>query len=297
MAVSDVATMTSTDRSDELEALAQRSGLPRVGLPVPLGRYLLALWRRRHFALVLAWSRFRARNTEDRLGAGWNILRPLLQAAIYATIFGILLRNTKVRPDNYAEFVAAGVFVFTFLSGTLTSGAKAIVKDLGLVRTLRFPRAVLPVSATLIQFYAFVPAIAVLTAILVVLGNPPRVEWLLLAPALVLTSVFGFGMAFLCARLTSIGRDFLQILPFVLRVLFYTSGVIADITRIGRPGTLANELLRVNPFHVYIELFRQSLLDSRPVDATYWAWGSGWAVLALLAGFLFFWRGERGYGR
>ena len=39
-----------------------------------------------------------------------------------------------------------GVFVFQFFSNSLSGGAKAIIGNMGLVRSLHFPRAVLPIS-------------------------------------------------------------------------------------------------------------------------------------------------------
>jgi teichoic acid transport system permease protein len=283
---------------DRLEALAEATGLDRVGRPAPLGEYAREVWRRRYFAFTLAWSRYRARNTQDRLGALWNVLRPLLQAGVYAAVFGLLLRGSTAKPPNYVEFVTAGVFSFTFLSSTLTQGSKSIVGDLGLVRTLRFPRAVLPLAAALQQFYAFVPAVGVLAILLLALGNRPRPEWLLLPVAVVLMAIFGVGTAMICARVTTLVRDFSHLLPFVIRILFYVSGVIIDVRRIKIPShPFLEDVLQYNPFHVYIELVRQSLLSTHEVHGLYWQWGAIWAVGALLIGFVFFWRGEESYGR
>lgn len=284
--------------SGQLAALAEATGLDRVGRPAPLGEYSREVWRRRYFAFTLAWSRYRARNTQDRLGALWNVLRPLLQAGVYAAVFGLILRGSTAKPPNYVEFVTAGVFTFTFLGGCLTQGSKSIVGDLGLVRTLRFPRAVLPVAAALQQFYAFLPAVGVLAVLLLALGNVPRPEWLLLPVGVLLMAIFGVGISLICARVTTLVRDFSHLLPFVIRILFYVSGVIIDVRRIRSPShPWLEDLLRNNPFHVYIELIRQSLLSSHEVQMHYWRWGAIWAVGTLLVGFVFFWRGEESYGR
>jgi teichoic acid transport system permease protein len=281
-----------------LAEIAEQAGLDRVGKPARLRDYVVELWRRRYFAFTLAWSRYRARNTQDRLGAFWNVLRPLLQAGVYAAVFSLILRGSAAKPDNYIEFVTAGVFVFSFLGGCLTAGSKSIVGEIGLVRTLRFPRAVLPLAATLREVYAFLPAVAVLAVLLLLLGNAPQPEWLLLPVAVLLMACFGLGTAMFCARVTSLVRDFTQLLPFLIRIQFYVSGVIIDVRRISsQEFPIVEHLLRDNPFHVYIELVRQSLLGSHPVQATYWWWGSGWAIGALVIGFLVFWRGEESYGR
>jgi teichoic acid transport system permease protein len=302
MSVSEPSTLGAPEQTmsaEQRRALAEEAGLHPVSRRAPLGSYLRSLWGRRHFAFLLAWSRFSARNTHDRLGVLWNVLRPLLQAGVYAAVFGLLLSGSPGRPDNYVEYVTIGVFSFTFMSGALSQGAKAIVGDLGLVRTLRFPRAVLPVASVLGELYAFLPAIGVLAVLLVVLGEPPHLDWLLLPLAVLLMTVFGVGMALLCARITASVRDFTQLLPFVLRILFYLSGVIIDYSRL--PGLdaypVVRLLLEINPFHVYIDLVRQSLLADRGPQWQVWALGAGWAAVTVLVGFLFFWRGEEQYGR
>lgn len=283
---------------DRLAAIAEAAGLDRVGRPASLREYVVELWRRRFFAFILAWSRYRARNTQDRLGGAWNVLRPLLQAGVYAAVFGLILRGSSAKPPNYVEFVTAGVFVFHFLGGCLTAGSRSIVGDVGLVRTLRFPRAVLPLAATLQQFYAFLPAVGVLAVLLLALGNPPRVEWLLLPVAVLLMACFGLGISMICARITNLVRDFSNLLPFIIRILFYVSGVVIDVRRIrSEEYPVLEHVLRDNPFHVYIELVRQSLLSTHDVQLDYWLWGAGWAVGTMLVGFLFFWRGEEAYGR
>ncbi len=294
--------------------LAAEGGLRPVNELAPFGDYVRGIWQRRHFLWALASSRFSVANSQDRLGAGWNILRPLFQAAVYTVIFSILITGAK--PPNYPEYVTAGVFVYTFLSGCLISGASAVVGELGLVRSIKFPRAVLPLSGTTLNLLGFLPAIGVLAVLLLVVsafrgqvGETLSWSWLLVVPATALMTVFSAGAALLCARMTVIIRDFSQLLPFALRLMFYLSGTIVDVTRLsismatGADGRPTGELsplglvLAYEPFHVYMELVRGVLLPAQPVTLTYWVWGVVWAVLSFAVGLTFFWRGERDYGK
>src|SRR5436190_22358997 len=112
--------------------LAARYGLIRAGTRPALRAYLAALWQRRHFAWSLTLARFQATNSEDRLGLLWYGIRPLIQAAIYGVIFGLLLPKST-RPDNYVAFVVIGVFLFHYSSGCLVKGTKSIVRNISLV--------------------------------------------------------------------------------------------------------------------------------------------------------------------
>ena len=107
--------------------------------------YLRNSWRRRHFALAMPVDRFRSRNQNTILGNIWNVLNPLLTAGVYYLIFGVVL-NASRGVDNYIFWLVIGLFVFRLTQSTVMQGAVSITSKQGLVRSLRFPRVLLPVS-------------------------------------------------------------------------------------------------------------------------------------------------------
>jgi teichoic acid transport system permease protein len=288
-------------------APAVPQGLTKLGGRPTLGRYVTQLWGRRHFATELAYSRFRSQNEEDRLGIGWTVLGPLINAAVYGLIFGILLTSDK-RPANYVPYLVTGVFVFQFFSSSLSGGAKAIVGNMGLVRSLHFPRAVLPISLVAQNVFALMPMMVVLAIIVVIFGESVELSWLLVPPALLLMTMFNLGVAFIAARLTIHVRDLAQLIPFISRVLFYISGVFFSVSlTVGDKSgfaALLGKVMQFNPVHVYISLVRNSLIELDPREkaaalpmSTTWALGLAWGVGLMVVGFLYFWRAEERYGR
>nr|WP_284328228.1 hypothetical protein [Demequina litorisediminis] len=136
----------------DYEAIARDAGLERVGARPPLGEYLAEMWRRRAFATSLAKFRIQATVAENRLGLAWIVLRPLLNAALYGTIFGIILpRSTRPGDVAFIPFLVVGVFIFEFFSKSFSDGAKAITGNASLVRSLNFPRMLLPVAQIIQQ--------------------------------------------------------------------------------------------------------------------------------------------------
>ncbi len=279
--------------------LAGEGGLLPVNEIPPIGVYLRQIWQRRHFLWSLATFRFAAANSQDRLGPLWNVLRPALQAAVYATVFTLLFPGNARSIAHYPEYVTAGIFVFTYLSGCLMSGANAVVGDLGLVRTIKFPRAVLPLAGTLGNLFSFLPALAVLLVILLAFGQTPSWAWLATIPSVALLTLFTAGVALFNARMTVIIRDFTQLLPFFLRLMFYLSGIVVAVDKLkalDNHAVLA-AVLTYEPFFVYMELVRNPLLSGQMATGGYWIAGGAWALVAIVGGLLFFWRGERDYGR
>ena len=78
--------------------------------------------------------------TATALGQVWQVLTPLLNAAVFYLIFGLLVRTGR-GVTNYVAFLVVGVFVFTYTQRAVLSGSRSIAANLGLVRALHFPRA------------------------------------------------------------------------------------------------------------------------------------------------------------
>jgi teichoic acid transport system permease protein len=282
-------------------ALAAEYGLPLLGGRPKLGSYLTKLWNRRSFTVELARSRFRAANEADRLGAAWIVLLPLINALVYGLIFGFLLKGK--RPEHFIPFLVIGVFIFQFFAACLSDGAKSIISNRGLVRTVHFPRALLPIASVLQQVYALVPMVIVMCGIVLATGEPLTWRWLRVFPALALLIVFCAGVAFIAARATIHVRDIAQLIPFVTRIIFYVSGIFFSVSRLTEGYPKLELLLKANPVNVYITLVRDALLNRDReatgvgASATTWGLGIGWALVLFVVGFLFCWRAEELYGR
>jgi teichoic acid transport system permease protein len=293
---------TSTSSAASAAALAAENGLAELGGRPPLSVYLRQLWERRYFAVELARSRFRAQNEADRLGAAWIVLLPTINAAVYGLVFGVIVKSAS-RPPHFIPFLVTGVFTFAFFSGCFSDGAKSIISNRGLVRTLHFPRAVLPIASVLQQLFALGPVVLVMCLIVLISGEPLSLRWFLIVPAYFLMALFCAGVAFFAARLTIHVRDIANLIPFITRLLFYVSGIFFAVsTKFSDHGHLT-AALKANPVNVYITLVRDALLSRDRglqgvhADALTWQLGIVWGVLMFVAGFLFFWRAEGLYGR
>lgn len=279
----------------EAEALASQYGLQAISERPPLRQYIRDIWRRRALLWSLASAQAYAKNTNNYLGQVWAVLNPLLLVGAYYLIFGLLLGTTK-GIDNYVGFLTIGIFMFMYTSSALTSGSKAIVSNVNLVRALRFPRAILPFTVILREFLINTPAFLVLVVLMFVTGETPQVKWLLFPLALVMTSLVNLGLALLSARLVNAVRDVANLIPVTVRLLRYVSGVFFSIKGYAG-GSIWGHLLAFQPVALSLEVTRQSLLSESTVEWNYWLGMAAWALLLPLVGFILFWRAEARYGR
>jgi teichoic acid transport system permease protein len=283
--------------SRQAAELADRHGLDRVGETLPLRRYLLETWRRRSFMSAFAHAGVTSANSRKRLGQAWLVINPLLNAAVYFLIFGVIL-NTSRGVDNFIAFLTIGVFLFTYLQRCVSAGAGAITGNLGIVRSFHFPRAVLPLSLTYRQVITLGPTLVVMLIICLITGERPTWQWLALIPVLVLLTAFSAGLAMIAGRLNTSVQDFSNLLPFILRVWLYASGVFYSIDRFSSTWPdWAKDVLTYQPGGVYLEAARWSLMEGYQIAPLTWAFAAGWAIMVLPLGVWVFYRGERSYGR
>lgn len=276
--------------------IAPAPGLQRAGARLPIDEYTSRLWHRRWFINAYASASNSVGYQDSFLGQAWQLLTPLLNIAVYYLVFGLLLQTSRGVP-NFIAFLTVGVFVFAFCTTSLTSGARAITSNLGLVRALQFPRAVLPLSTTLVALLQLLYSLVVMIPILLLSGEPITWHWLELIPAIGLQSMFCLGLGFVAARLGAKIPDTAQVLPFVARMWMYTSGVMYSVAvfTANEPSWVAT-VLNLNPGTVYLKLARNALLTGNPVTATDWLVAVLWAVGLLSTSYLYFWRGEEEYG-
>lgn len=271
-------------------------GLQRAGARLPVEEYTRRLWLRRWFVIAYASSTNGVGYERSFLGQAWQVLTPLLNIVVYYLIFGLLL-NTNRGVPNYIAFLSVGVFLFSFCQSSLVAGSKAITDNLGLVRALQFPRAVLPISTTLVALMQLLYSLIVMVPILLLSGVFPALRWAQLVPAIALQSLFCLGLAFTVARIGARIPDTTQLLPFVARVWMYMSGVMYSVQVFtqGHPQWIQT-ILTINPGYVYLQLARHALLGGNGVTLQTWLIAAAWAVGTLATGFLYFWRGEEEYG-
>ncbi|WP_328535678.1 ABC transporter permease [Streptomyces sp. NBC_00344] len=282
--------------------LAGKYGLSVSGARPGLFAYARQLWGRRHFILAFSQAKLMAQYSQAKLGQVWQVATPLLNAAVYYLIFGLILHSGRgMSHAVFIPFLVTGVFVFTFTQSSVMAGVRAISGNLGLVRALHFPRASLPISFALQQLQQLLFSMIVLVIVAMAFGSYPSLAWLMVIPALALQFVFNTGLALVMARLGSKTPDLAQLMPFIMRTWMYSSGVMFSITVMlaGKPSWIAN-VLQYNPAAVYMDLVRYSLIDGygpANLPAHVWFAALFWAVFMGAVGFVYFWKAEERYGR
>jgi teichoic acid transport system permease protein len=272
-------------------AQARAAGLREMSTRPPFARYLQMLWSRREFALLVPLGDLRQRNMDTVFGGLWHVLNPLFQAAIYYLLFGVIL-GQRGGIENYPAWLIVGLFTFGFTQKTVQSAARAIVSKVAMLRSLNFPAGILPISVNISELLAHLPAVLVMLVIVGVTGARPTLLWLFVPLVVIVQLIMNLGMSLIVARMTVHFRDLDNLLSHLMRMWMYFSGVLFPIEL--APEGWIQTLLRINPPHTFIAVMRGLLLEGR-VDTPAALLATGWAVLLLILGIIFFHRYEGRY--
>ncbi|MDX1619522.1 MAG: ABC transporter permease [Nitriliruptorales bacterium] len=294
--------------SPSTENLIRLGGVPSVP------DYLRSIWERREFALNMAAGELRSQNFDTVLGNLWHVLNPMMLVAVYFLMFGLILGVDRGMP-NFIGFLAVGIFTYSFLQKSTTSGASSIVNNLGLIRSLQFPRALLPISSVFKETLAYGTTLLVMVLVILVTevqacaGDevpaacatftiPVTPGWLMFVPIFGLMLFFGMGAAFITARMTDHVRDTTNFLPYLFRIAFYVSGVLYPVDRFVREPWM-KDVFNANPFYVYVTLARHYLMPTYTASDLTEIWIAAllWPPALFLFGLFYFRARENRYGR
>ena len=255
--------------------------------------YMREAWRRREFAVVVPAQDLRSQNMDTLLGQLWHLVNPAMLVGVYFLIFGVVL-DTRRGVDNFLGFLVVGVVLFHLIQRVVQDAAVAITRNMGLIQSIQFPRLLLPLATVTGQTLAFLPALAVTLVTLLLTGERPTLRWLVLLPVLAALFLFNVGAALLAARVGSSVRDLQQLLPHLLRLTFYASGIIFSVDAFVQSEAW-RRAFALNPVYDLITAARWCLLG-QPIETWTLVGLICWCAALPAVGFVAFRRVEHRFG-
>ena len=233
----------------------------------------------------------RAKYKGSLLGVVWSLAHPIVLMLVYLLVFSVMLKIQTADYEHYWLFLLAGLPIWVFFATSLQSAARSLLENANLIRKVRFPRQLVPLSIVATQLVSF----AVMLTIVVVLSlayipDARDTVWLAI-PLAALAVCLVAGLSLAVASLNAIYRDVEHLVAALLLPWFFLTPVLYSLEAI--PGVkehprLVDVVHYGNPLTPAIEAVRDPLFFGElPAagDAIYLAVS---AVLALaLGGFVF----------
>lgn len=239
-------------------------------------RTVAALFRYRHLLRNLVLKDLKLKYRGSVFGFLWSLLNPLVMIVVYTVAFTYIL---GIRTEGFVFYLMLGILPWTFFAGSLTGSTGAIADNGGLVKSVFFPRAILPAAGVLFNLTQFLLTILVfLPFMLVYYRVAPTAPMLLFPIFLALQALFILGLALALATATAFFRDVKHLVDVALAVLFWTTPIVYELGQI--PARLRGASL-LSPMSPYVHAYHEIFYYGQWPDATTWLLVAGYAAVAL----------------
>jgi ABC-type polysaccharide/polyol phosphate export permease len=208
------------------------------------------------------------------LGVLWTIVNPIMLMGVYLLVFSVVLQARFADLPHYPLFLLSGLAVWTFFAASLQSATRSMLDNANLIRKIRFPRQLVPLSVVAAHLVSFAVMLLLLLVLNAAVLPRARATELLAIPLAVLVLGFLSGLALAVASLNVLFRDIEFIVAALLVPWFFLTPIIYPLTS----GTLAQHthviwvIHWVNPLSPAVEAVRAPLfLGTMPFwgDALY----------------------------
>jgi len=184
------------------------------------------------------------------LGFLWSFINPLLQIAVYALIFPLIIKNDI---PNYTVFMVCGLIPWNFFASVINRTSFTMVENGNILKKVYFPREILPLSVVTSETVNFLISTLIILGFTLAYGMKPSV-YLLLYPIIVLVQyVLLIGISLIVSSVTVYFRDLQHFIGVFLQLLFYATPIVYSMETI--PESF-RWILKLNPMTYIIEAFR-----------------------------------------
>jgi ABC-2 type transport system permease protein len=163
------------------------------------------------------------------LGFLWSLANPLLLLVVYTFVFQLVLRSGI---PQFGFFLLSGLLVWNAFSGAVGSACGAVVGNAGLVKKVRFPLGVLPLTPVGFAGVHFGLQLLVLVVVMLVTRYDHLLSphLLLAIPAICVASLFTIALCYLVAGLNVRYRDTQHIVEVALMAGFWLNPIVYSVT-------------------------------------------------------------------
>ncbi len=198
------------------------------------------------------------------LGVAWSLANPLVLMGIYALVFSVLWHAIDM--PHYPLYLLSGLAVWIFLSTSLQAGARSLLDNADLIKKIRFPRQLVPLSIVATQLVSFAAMLVVLMIVnAIVIPETRGTVWLTPLLAVGVVALVA-GCALAIASLNVLYRDVEHLLAALLLPWFFLTPIVysyAAIDAFDHHRTLTQVLRWGNFITPPIEALRAPLYEGR----------------------------------
>ena len=231
----------------------------------------------------------RGRYKQSALGVIWTFLNPLLQLAVYAFIFPLILKTTQ---PYYVIFVCVGLIPWTFFTATISQSTWTIIGNGNIVKKVYFPREILPISVVTSNMVNFLISTIIIIAFCLIYGLG-LTKYIIFYPIILLIQfIFQLALSFILSGITVYFRDLEHFVQIILMLLFYATPIVYSGETIPEAFKF---IININPMAHIIEGYRDIFYNQTMPDLIALGIVLGISIVSCIGGYFIFKKLQKGF--
>jgi ABC-2 type transport system permease protein len=216
-----------------------------------------------NLTLTLAVTEFKLRYFGSALGYFWSLMRPLMLFGVLYLVFTEVVRfGGDVR--HYPVYLLSAIMLWSYFAEATSNSVQALVSRESLLRKMRFPRMVIPLSVSLTALFNLGMNMLAVFVFVFANGIEPRVSWLWMPVLVLALAVLATGVSMALSALYVRFRDIAPIWDVMLQIGFYASPILYVVTQV--PESVQREAA-ASPVAAILTQMRHALIDPQAPNA------------------------------
>ncbi|HOZ54953.1 MAG TPA: ABC transporter permease [Clostridia bacterium] len=224
----------------------------------------------------------RGKYKQSFLGILWSFLNPLLQIAVYAIIFPIILKNTQ---KDYVIFLCVALIPWTYFTTAIVQSMSSIISNSNIIKKVYFPRVIVPLSVVTSGCVNFFISTIIILIFLFVSGMGIT-QYIIFYPLIALVQfLLLLAISFIVSSVTVYLRDLEHLIGVALQLLFYATPIVYAKETI--PENMQN-IINLNPMAHIITAYRDIFYYQTAPDVVGLLILLGITIIMCIVGYLLF---------
>ena len=226
-------------------------------------------------------------------GLAWTLVTPALIVASYWLVFTYVFKVTTI--PYYALFLFTGLVVWTFFFGGAQVASSSIVANANLVKKVRFPREIVPVSAIMANGFTAAAMFALALPLCLFLTPGSYLPLVALPAFVVFLAGLTIGFGLMLAGANVYFRDVEHIIAAIGVPWFFITPIFYSFDTLPTPveGWLFDVLYYGNPITPFVSAIREIMFFGEWPGLGDWLYCGLGGALVLVVGLRVFRRLER----
>lgn len=216
-----------------------------------------------------AYAELKAESARSYLGFLWWLLEPAMFMAVFYVAFGLLL---GIGEPNYIPFLLIGLTLWQWFKSCVSHGGYAIWLNIPMMRQVRLPIVLFPLTVVLCDTVKFAFVFVVLALILWSMGYGPWWGYLALPLVFFVLLLVAMACGLVAAAVVPFVPDVRFVIENALMAMMFVSGVVFSLASLSEPY---RSWVALNPMVGILESARDILMRGQWPD---------WLLLAKAAG-------------